>query len=105
MTPARRAQRIDNLPLALVLIPYYYEASKDAKLTMNSEARLTSKGQTTIPKPIRDSLGMKAGDRMTFTLMPDGVVVMRVKNKHISDLAGLLFKKGRKAVAVEQLSR
>jgi len=42
---------------------------------------------------------------MSFTLMPDGVVVMRVKNKHISDLAGLLFKKGRKAVPVEQLSR
>jgi antitoxin PrlF len=72
---------------------------------MYSEAKLTSKGQTTIPKLIRDTLGMKPGDRMSFTLMPDGVVVMRVKNKHISDLAGLLFKKGRKAVPVEQLSR
>jgi AbrB family looped-hinge helix DNA binding protein len=46
---------------------------------MSTEATLTSKGQTTIPKPIRDSLGMKAGDRMSFTLMADGVVVMRVK--------------------------
>ena len=50
---------------------------------MTTEATLTSKGQTTIPKPIRDSLGMKTGDRMSFTLMPDGVVVMRVKNKHV----------------------
>jgi AbrB family looped-hinge helix DNA binding protein len=73
--------------------------------TMNTESTLTSKGQTTIPKPIRESLGMKAGDRMNFTLMPDGVVVMRVKNKNISDMAGRLFKKGRKAVPVEQLSR
>jgi AbrB family looped-hinge helix DNA binding protein len=72
---------------------------------MNGDAKLTSKGQTTIPKAIRDSLGMQSGDRMTFTLMPDGVVVMRVKNKHVSDLAGLLHKKGRKAVPVEQLSR
>jgi hypothetical protein len=47
---------------------------------------------------------MKAGDKMTFTVMPDGVVVMRVKNKHISDLAGLLFKRERKALPVEQLS-
>jgi antitoxin PrlF len=54
---------------------------------MSTEATLTSKGQTTIPKPIRDHLGIKAGDRMTFTLMPDGVVVMRVKNKHVSDLS------------------
>lgn len=72
---------------------------------MSSDATLTSKGQTTIPKSIRDSLGMKAGDRMSFTLMPDGVVVMRVKNKHVSDLAGFLHRKGRKALPIEQLSR
>ena len=36
---------------------------------MTAAATLTSKGQTTIPKEIRDSLGMKPGDRMTFTLM------------------------------------
>ena len=72
---------------------------------MSTETTLTSKGQTTIPKTIRDSLGMNTGDRMSFTLMPDGVVVMRVKNKRVSDLAGLLYKKGRKTVPVEQLSR
>jgi AbrB family looped-hinge helix DNA binding protein len=72
---------------------------------MDAAATLTSKGQTTIPKSIRDSLGMKAGDRMTFTLMPDGVVLLRVKNKRIADLAGLLHKKGRKPVPIEKLSR
>lgn len=72
---------------------------------MTTEATLTSKGQTTIPKEIRDSLGMKAGDRMTFTLMPDATVIMRVKSKSITDLAGVLYKKGRKTVPVEQLSR
>jgi len=72
---------------------------------MTTEATLTSKGQTTIPKPIRDSLGMKTGDRMNFTLMPDGTVVMRVKNKHVSEHAGLLYKKGRKPVPIELLSR
>jgi AbrB family looped-hinge helix DNA binding protein len=72
---------------------------------MTTAATLTSKGQMTIPKAIRDSLGMKAGDRMTFTLMPDGIVVLRVKNKRVSDLGGILHKKGRKAVPVELLSR
>jgi antitoxin PrlF len=38
-------------------------------------------------------------------LMPDGVVIMRVKNKHVSELAGVLHKKGRTAVPVELLSR
>jgi hypothetical protein len=42
---------------------------------------------------------------MTFTLMPDATVVMRVKSKSITDLAGALYKKGRKAIPVEQLSR
>ena len=72
---------------------------------ITADATLTSKGQTTIPKEIRDELGMKPGDRMTFTLMPDATVVMRVKNKNISALAGALYKKGRKPVPVEQLSR
>jgi antitoxin PrlF len=72
---------------------------------MSTDSTLTSKGQTTIPKPIRDSLRMKAGDKMSFTLMPDGVVIMRVKNRQVSDLAGLLYKKGRKPVPMELLSR
>ena len=72
---------------------------------MNTDATLTSKGQTTIPKAIRDSLRMKAGDKMSLTLMPDGVVIMRVKNRRVSDLAGLLYKKGRKPVPIELLSR
>ena len=72
---------------------------------MSNESTLTSKGQTTIPKEIRDSLAMKAGDRMTFTLMSDATVLMRVKSKSITELAGMLRKKGRKPVPVEQLSR
>ncbi len=72
---------------------------------MGTESTLTSKGQTTIPKPIRDSLRMKTGDRMSFTLMPDGVVIMRVKNKRLSDLAGVLYRKGRKPVPIDRLSR
>ena len=72
---------------------------------MSTDATLTSKGQTTIPKEIRDSLRMKTGDRMTFTLLPDGTVLMRVKNKSVRDIAGRLFKKGRKALPVEQLAR
>ncbi len=46
---------------------------------MTTDAILTSKGQVTIPKQIRDALGMKPGDRLTFTLMPDTTVVMRLK--------------------------
>jgi antitoxin PrlF len=74
-------------------------------IVMTAKSTLTSKGQTTIPKEIRDELHMKAGDQMTFTLMPDNTVVMRVKSRSIEDLGGLLHKKGRKPVPLEQLSR
>jgi antitoxin PrlF len=72
---------------------------------MSTDATLTSKGQTTIPKEIRDSLHMKEGDLMTFTLLPDGTVLMRVKNKSAMGVAGRLHKKGRKALPIEDLSR
>lgn len=69
------------------------------------ESTLTSKGQTTIPKDLRDRLTMKAGDRITFALLPDGTVLMRVKNKSAMALAGSLHRKGRKPVPTAQLSR
>ena len=72
---------------------------------MSNDATLSTKGQTTIPKEIRDSLSMKAGDRMTFTLMPDSTVVMRLKSRSVNELAGVLRRKGRKSLPVEQLSR
>ncbi|MGH8226462.1 MAG: AbrB/MazE/SpoVT family DNA-binding domain-containing protein [Steroidobacteraceae bacterium] len=72
---------------------------------MSAESTLTSKGQTTIPKDIRDGLGLKAGDRMTFTPMPDGTVLLRIKNKSVMSLAGSLRKKGQKALSTEELSR
>jgi AbrB family looped-hinge helix DNA binding protein len=72
---------------------------------MSTESTLTSKGQTTVPKAIRERLRLKSGDRITFTLMPDGTVLMRVKNKSVMGLAGTLRRRGRKALPVEELSR
>jgi AbrB family looped-hinge helix DNA binding protein len=72
---------------------------------MSTESTLTSKGQTTVPKAIRESLRLKPGDRITFTPMPDGTVLMRVKNKSVMNLAGSLRRRGRKGLPVELLSR
>lgn len=71
---------------------------------MTSEATLTRKGQATIPKEIRDRLALKPGDRMTFTVMPDATVIMRVKNRRIAELGGMLHQKRRKPIPTEQLS-
>ncbi len=37
---------------------------------------VTSKGQVTIPKPIRDRLGIKTGNSVDFQLAPDGRIVL-----------------------------
>ncbi|MBK1838705.1 AbrB/MazE/SpoVT family DNA-binding domain-containing protein [Azospirillum sp. YIM B02556] len=38
---------------------------------------LTSNGQVTIPKPIRDLLGLKPGSAVEFEIAEDGRVVLR----------------------------
>lgn len=37
---------------------------------------ITSEGQVTIPKPMRVHLGLHPGSEVTFTLEPDGRVVL-----------------------------
>lgn len=59
-----------------------------------SEARLTSKGQITIPADIRKALGLNTGERVVFTRLDDGTTVMRNKTRSIVGLKGLL-KPGR----------
>ena len=43
------------------------------------ESAITVKGQATIPKPIREYLQLKPGDRVKFFLHPDGTVVLLPK--------------------------
>ena len=61
-----------------------------------AESTLTSKGQTTIPRSIRERPQVKPGDRMSFTLMPDGTVLLRIKNRSVMSLAGSLRKKSQR---------
>jgi antitoxin PrlF len=59
------------------------------------EAAITAKGQTTIPKPIREHLGLKAGDKVKFFLHPDGTVVLLPKVP-VSSLGGILSGQARR---------
>ena len=61
-----------------------------------SEAAVTSKGQITIPVGIRKSMRLKAQDRVVFTRLADGTVVMRAKVRSVAGLAGSLPKPVRK---------
>jgi antitoxin PrlF len=37
---------------------------------------VTSKGQVTIPKPVRDHLGIGPGSRVSFRRAPDGSIII-----------------------------
>lgn len=69
-----------------------------------SETTLTSKGQVTVPREIRDRLGLASGDKLTFTLLSDGTVVMRAKTRRLLDLAGSLTRPGQPKITVEQMN-
>lgn len=74
-------------------MPYNIFESKETGM---SEAAVTSKGQITIPVGIRKSLRLKAQDRVVFTRLVDGTVVMRAKVRSIADLAGSVPKPTKK---------
>ena len=52
-----------------------------------ASATVTSKGQTTIPKEVREAAKLRSGDRIHFTVLEDGTILVRVKNRSIRELA------------------
>jgi len=67
-------------------------------------ATLTSKGQITLPKTIRDLLRLGVGDRVDFIVKEDRTVVLRPATVDVRELKGLLHKKGIKPLSVEQMN-
>lgn len=65
------------------------------------ESAITTKGQATIPKAIREHLGLKPGDRVKFFVHPDGTVVLLPKLP-VSALRGMLKPRGTR-VTIEDM--
>ena len=53
---------------------------------MDVSATVTSKGQVTLPKAVRDALGLEAGDKILFRVHEDRAVLAKVPG--FLDLAG-----------------
>ncbi|MBI1865126.1 MAG: AbrB/MazE/SpoVT family DNA-binding domain-containing protein [Nitrospirae bacterium] len=64
-------------------------------------ATITSKGQITIPKEVRDLLHLATGDRINFLVQDDGRVLLQPTAINIADLKGILHRKGMRAVSIE----
>jgi antitoxin PrlF len=57
-------------------------------------ATMTSKGQLTIPKSIRDALGLATGAEVEFTLVDGGRATMRARRGGVERLFGLVAYQG-----------
>jgi AbrB family looped-hinge helix DNA binding protein len=67
------------------------------------ESALRIKGQTTIPKIVREHLGLKPADWVKFFIHPDGSVVLLPKLP-VSSLRGMV-KSRRGPVSIEDMDK
>jgi antitoxin PrlF len=67
------------------------------------KATLTSKGQITIPKFVRDSLSLHAGDRVEFVLTENNEVLLKPVTKKVDEVFGRLFRADRPAVDIAEM--
>ena len=67
--------------------------------------KVTSKGQTTVPKEVRDFLGLEEGTQMEW-ILDDGKVTVKPRKLRAIDLAGLLGPppSGVKNTTVEEMN-
>lgn len=66
-------------------------------------ATLTTKGQLTLPKAVRDHLKVGTGDAIEFIIDSAGEIRVRAGTVDVADLRGLLRKPGRKAVSLDAM--
>lgn len=67
---------------------------------------LTSKGQITLPKEIRDYLHAKPGMKIDFNIRENGEIVMKAVNRSVRELEGILapFVKRDRPVTIEEMN-
>ncbi|MDX1637143.1 MAG: AbrB/MazE/SpoVT family DNA-binding domain-containing protein [Balneolaceae bacterium] len=68
------------------------------------QAKVTSKGQITIPKKIREKLDIHPGDKIIFKENKNGELVIESGKKPIQRLAGVLHRPGQKKVTIEEMN-
>lgn len=59
------------------------------------ETTLTSKGQTTIPKAVREALHLNTGDKIIFEEQDDGSFLLRPKTVDVRALKGFIKYTGK----------
>ena len=64
---------------------------------------VSEKGQVTLPKQVRDQLGIVAGTRLAFDVEADGRLHVQVLSKGAEGLFGLLAKTGEAPRSLQEM--
>ena len=64
-------------------------------------SKIFANGSTTLPKPVREAPGVKAGDTVRYVIHEDGVQVLRTRS--VSELAGMLARNGQEIVSLDAI--
>ena len=67
-------------------------------------ATITTKGQVTIPKKIRDSLKLRTGDKIEIIITDKMEAVIRPISKAVDELFCKLHKPEQEAISVEEIN-
>lgn len=67
------------------------------------EATLTSKGQITVPKVVREALAVHPGDTLAFRIREDGTVTVEAVSIDLRELRGSI-KPAKRGVTVEDMN-
>ena len=67
-------------------------------------ATLTSKGQITLPKKVRDQLRVRTGDTVDFVIGAGGDIHVRAGSVDVSALRGSLHRPTRRPVSVDRMN-
>ncbi|HUR79363.1 MAG TPA: AbrB/MazE/SpoVT family DNA-binding domain-containing protein [Thermoanaerobaculia bacterium] len=67
-------------------------------------ATVTSKGQITIPKEVRELLRVDEGDQVDFTVNERGDVIVRSATAGVRELRGMLKRPRKRPVTVEAMN-
>lgn len=65
---------------------------------------LTTKGQITLPKQIRDKLNLDTGDPIDFVIQPNGDVLLKPVKFDIRKLQGILKSRKKRPISVEEMN-
>ena len=70
-----------------------------------AQATLTTKGQVTIPKEVREFLQLHSGDKIEIIVTGNREAIFRPISKKVDDIFGKLHQPGRKIISLEEMDQ